>query len=82
MCQGHEKRKKSPFGEDQLIEQAICDLAEDENVTVVKCRTCNKASTQHACWGCFEGIQDGSTETETFHVFRGANEAKGKKANK
>jgi hypothetical protein len=72
--------EKSPFDEEQLIEQAICDLTEDENITVMKCRTCDKASTQHACWECFESIQDGSAETETFPVFRGANEAEGKKA--
>ena len=73
--------EKSPFDGEQLIEQAICDLTGDENITVVKCRTCNRASTQHACWGCFEAIQDGSRETETFPVFRGANEAESKKAN-
>ena len=73
--------EKSPFDGEQLIEQAICDLTGDENITVVKCRTCNRASTQHACWECFEAIQDGSRETETFPVFRGANETEGKKAN-
>ena len=43
------QEEKTPFDGDQLIEQAICDLTEDENITVMKCRTCDKINTRHAC---------------------------------
>ena len=74
------REEESPFDGEQLIEQAICDLTGDESITVMKCRTCDKVNTRHACWGCFEAIQDGSAKTEMFPVFKEAKETEGKKA--
>jgi hypothetical protein len=48
---------KSPFDNQQLIEQTILDLTQNDNLLLKRCQGCNQAQdVQHSCQGWFERI--------------------------
>ena len=48
---------KSPFDNQQLIEQTILDLTQNDNLLRKRCQGCNQTQdVQHSRQGCFERI--------------------------